>query len=81
LIKEISEDFVVIEKDELMKEVLEELGVKVVWGDVLEVEIKEEKTLIVGNLPYYITSPILRKFFGKGNISSDALMKRPYQQQ
>gem|GEM_PF-6061587 len=25
--------------------------------------LKSEKTLIVGNLPYYITSPILRKFF------------------
>jgi 16S rRNA A1518/A1519 N6-dimethyltransferase RsmA/KsgA/DIM1 with predicted DNA glycosylase/AP lyase activity len=23
----------------------------------------KKKTLVVGNLPYYITSPILRKFF------------------
>lgn len=28
-----------------------------------EKNIDPEKTLIVGNLPYYITSPILRKFF------------------
>ena len=41
-------------------------------SDVLEVNVQElvaqkqvspQKTLVVGNLPYYITSPILRKFF------------------
>jgi 16S rRNA A1518/A1519 N6-dimethyltransferase RsmA/KsgA/DIM1 with predicted DNA glycosylase/AP lyase activity len=26
-------------------------------------KIDTKKTLVVGNLPYYITSPILRKFF------------------
>lgn len=43
-----------------------------ILGDVLEVDVEKllseknlhsEKTLVVGNLPYYITSPILRKFF------------------
>lgn len=52
---------------------------QVVWGDVLEQVVKPQydvvsinwsdtwfvvdQTLIAGNLPYYITSPILRKFF------------------
>jgi 16S rRNA (adenine1518-N6/adenine1519-N6)-dimethyltransferase len=33
-----------------------------------------EKTLIVGNLPYYITSPILRKFFeGKCQLNAQVV--------
>jgi len=44
-------------------------------ADVLDVDVakllkgktlKSEKTLVVWNLPYYITSPILRKFFWEG---------------
>lgn len=43
-----------------------------ILSDILELDVQEmlqekkldsNKTLIVGNLPYYITSPILRKFF------------------
>jgi 16S rRNA A1518/A1519 N6-dimethyltransferase RsmA/KsgA/DIM1 with predicted DNA glycosylase/AP lyase activity len=45
----------------------------IIFGDVLDSDIENilkekniqaSKTLIVGNLPYYITSPIFRKFFG-----------------
>lgn len=80
LIHDISPDFFVIEKDKTLVENrklkvdwLE--NVEVILGDVLDVNIDEElkkrwknsqKTLVVGNLPYYITSPILRKFFGEG---------------
>jgi 16S rRNA A1518/A1519 N6-dimethyltransferase RsmA/KsgA/DIM1 with predicted DNA glycosylase/AP lyase activity len=79
LIHQISNNFMVIEKDEQLIQNLEfkdqnwELNVKQIIGkDVLEVDvekilkekkIKTENTLIVWNLPYYITSPILRKFF------------------
>ena len=35
------------------------------WGNSVG-KIDTRKTLVVGNLPYYITSPILRKFFGEG---------------
>jgi 16S rRNA A1518/A1519 N6-dimethyltransferase RsmA/KsgA/DIM1 with predicted DNA glycosylase/AP lyase activity len=37
----------------------------IMWADVLEAEIDFSNTphLVVGNLPYYITSPIFRKFF------------------
>lgn len=43
---------------------------QIVWGDVLKAKILKlkAKSLIVGNLPYYITSPIFRKFF----VDSDA---------
>lgn len=54
--------------------------VPIVWGDVLEQnmsptasgkvafgegELDVATTIVVGNLPYYITSPILRKFFAE----------------
>ncbi|MFA6255976.1 MAG: rRNA adenine dimethyltransferase family protein [Candidatus Absconditabacterales bacterium] len=50
-------------------------NLELIKGDVLEVDVERileekklspKKTLVVGNLPYYITSPILRKFFGNG---------------
>jgi len=79
LIYEISPDFFVIERDtklvdngKLKIEWLE--NVDVINADVLDVDVDKElekrgqdakKTLVVGNLPYYITSPILRKFFGE----------------
>ena len=46
---------------------------EIIMWDVLQIDVESElkkfwinpeKTLIVWNLPYYITSPILRKFFG-----------------
>ena len=55
-----------------MKEYLEQIlsPDQIKFMDVLEVNIQDfldidfSKILIVGNLPYYITSPIFRKFFG-----------------
>ena len=77
LISHISENFFVIEKDSTFIEnwKLKIENWKFVLGDVLEVDVEKmleawglmhdatKKTLVVGNLPYYITSPILRKFF------------------
>lgn len=70
----ISPNFFVIEKDETMLNHLTEIINKdqIYFGDVLEQDIEQllkdkninaSKTLIVWNLPYYITSPIFRKFF------------------
>ena len=78
LIWEISPNFLVIEKDEtLVKdnhlnvpwlETVEFLLQDVLTVDVpallAEKWLNPDKTLIVGNLPYYITSPIFRVFFG-----------------
>lgn len=73
----ISNNFFVIEKDQTMQNHLEWILNKnqIIFIDILESDIEKElkkrdidpnKTLIVWNLPYYITSPIFRKFFGNG---------------
>jgi len=78
LILNISPDFVLFEKDETLKEILEEVvakkeswTAKIIWWDVLEWDLdqfewKKNQTFVVWNLPYYITSPIFRKFFASG---------------
>lgn len=75
LIINISPEFYLFEKDETLKERLEEVisnkenwKVEIIWWDVLESDLHQfndikNKTFVVWNLPYYITSPILRKFF------------------
>lgn len=71
-IKDISDKFFVVEKDLEMKKHLEQIlsPDQIKFIDVLEVNIQDfldidfSKILIVWNLPYYITSPIFRKFFG-----------------
>lgn len=73
-IHDISANFFVMEKDETMLNYLTEIIKKpqIYFGDILEQDIEKllkskninpNKTLIVWNLPYYITSPIFRKFF------------------
>lgn len=78
-IKEISDCFFVVEKDETMKPHLEELGLtesQIIFWDVLEQNIgnllenrgvKENEAIVVWNLPYYITSPIFKHLFWKNN--------------
>ncbi|MBP6910057.1 hypothetical protein KBC03_00430 [Patescibacteria group bacterium] len=68
---------ILFEKDldlcDLIESVVEESGTDIIRGDVLEQEpiallkksgLEPGKTIVAGNLPYYITSPILTKFFG-----------------
>lgn len=75
LIHQISKNFFVIEKDTTLPDRADRWTAQVIMSDVLEVDVaktlkektlKSEKTLVVWNLPYYITSPILRKFFWEG---------------
>lgn len=43
----------------------------VLWGDALQQDLSlfdQEKRIVVWNLPYYITSPIFRKFFVDNNF-------------
>ena len=78
LIWQISPNFLVIEKDELL---VKDNHLNVAWLESVEVLLQDvltvyvpkllsekwltpSKTLIVWNLPYYITSPIFRVFFG-----------------
>jgi 16S rRNA (adenine1518-N6/adenine1519-N6)-dimethyltransferase len=81
LIKDISPRFSVIEKDATLKAGLEEiLGEKgeIIIDDVLQVQMKQDGVplFIVGNLPYYITSPILRKFFTAEQFPSSTLQQQ-----
>lgn len=84
LITNISPNFFVVEKDKLMVEKLKEGNIDIknfIEWDVLDVDVKallkannldSKTTLVVGNLPYYITSPILRKFFGAEDPATSA---------
>lgn len=82
LIDTISPNFIVIDKDPTFYEnwKLNMENWAFVLGDILQVDVKKllsdkqlhtAKTLIVGNLPYYITSPILRKFFTLKNTDDE----------
>jgi 16S rRNA (adenine1518-N6/adenine1519-N6)-dimethyltransferase len=75
LIQTISPNFFMIDKDPTFRDnwqlIIEHWSF--VLSDVLDLDVEtmlkekkldSKKTLVVGNLPYYITSPILRKFFG-----------------
>lgn len=64
------EEFRCFEKDETMRKYLGQFLQleQIVWGDILTEEIEQgyqstNNLCVVGNLPYYITSPIFRKFF------------------
>ncbi len=75
LILNISPNFFLFEKDETLKKILEDVvakkeswTAKIIRWDVLEWDLdqfewKKNQTFVVWNLPYYITSPILRMFF------------------
>ncbi len=74
-----AEHFFCVEKDPLMRNALLQQGItadKIILQDVLERDffarakernIDPSKVCIVWNLPYYITSPIIRKFFADGH--------------
>ena len=57
----------VVEKDRLLAAILKDDAFKddkkitVIEGDILKYDIPKECTKVVGNLPYYITTPIIEK--------------------
>lgn len=75
-----SENFFVVEKDLKMQSYLEEIGLRqdqIIFWDILEVDLWSKisdlgrsftETLAVGNLPYYITSPIFRLLFARWKL-------------
>ena len=72
------------EIDERMKEVLaplEDKKTKVIYKDILTVDLKEilsnynyNKVYVIANLPYYITSPIIEKLVSLNYIDEMTLM-------
>ena len=82
-IKELATNFFVIEKDDILIPWLQETlwSEKVIHTDVLERDVdtfmqkhntSPQDCMVVWNLPYYITSPILRKFFATGETGIPA---------
>jgi len=58
---------IAVEKDSNMVEILKETlrgykNVEVVQNDVLRLDIKYDQYKVVGNLPFYLTAPVIRMF-------------------
>ena len=64
---------IAIEKDKKMSEILKEIfkdykNIEIIHDDILKIKkIKLKKYKIVSNLPYYITSPVIRMFLESDN--------------
>ncbi len=66
---------IAVEKDKKMCEILKETlsdfkNIKIINGDILKIEnckLKIENYKVVANLPYYIASPVIRKFLEAEN--------------
>ena len=76
-------DLVAVELDPSLAEHLRERfgekpNFRIVEGDFLKAELAElagheEKIAVVGNLPYYVTSPIVRRILDSGHLVSRAV--------
>ena len=73
---------IAIEKDRKMVEILRETlkglkNIKIIEGDVLKIEnckLKIKNYKAVANLPYYITSPVIRKFLETDNPPEEMVL-------
>lgn len=84
-LKSIGANLLAFEIDERMRPILENLEddkTKIIFRDILEVNLKEEvskytyKNLyVIANIPYYITTPIIKKIIDSGlNITNIVLL-------
>lgn len=67
-----SKKVIAVEKDKTMLEILKETlknnkNVEILQGDALRYGHQLEKYKIVANIPYYLTSPVIRKFLEEKN--------------
>ena len=77
-------EVVAVEKDETMIEILKKTlkdftNVKVTQGDILKLSFSNYKLLttnykLVANIPYYLTSPLIRKFLESENQPSEIIL-------
>ncbi len=73
---------IAVEKDqklvEIIKETLKEPGnVKIIKGDVLKIQFSKLKTQnykVVGNLPFYLTAPLIRKFLERKKSPKEMIL-------
>jgi len=75
---------IAIEKDEKMAEILKETlkdfkNVKIIFGDVLKMDFSDYQLQttnykLIANLPYYIVSPVIRKFLESENPPKEMIL-------
>ncbi len=75
---------IAIEKDQKMCEILKETlkdfnNIEIIQGDILKIpntryKIQDTRYKVVANLPYYITSPVIRKFLEVKNQPSEMIL-------
>jgi len=73
---------VAVEKDPKMVAILKESfkgkeGVRIVEGDILKTDVsnlKIKKYKLVGNIPFYLTSPLIRKFLEKEDLIPEQMV-------
>jgi len=74
---------IAVEKDKIMVEVLRETvkyfkNIRIIQGDILKLNAKYKipntKYKVVANLPYYITSPVIRMFLGAKNPPGEMVL-------
>jgi 16S rRNA (adenine1518-N6/adenine1519-N6)-dimethyltransferase len=70
---------IAVEKDksiiEVLKENIKNFGnIEIVEGDILKFNIKEKKYKIISNIPYYLTSPLIRKFLEEKNPPQEIIL-------
>lgn len=70
---------IAVEKDKTMVEILKETlinhkNVEVVSGDILEISAPQNKYKIIANIPYYLTSPLIRKFLEEQNQPEEMVL-------
>ena len=67
-----------IETDTRLKEYLDKIdNLEVIYADVMKVNLDDiltKDTIVVANLPYYITTPIITKLMNNGRVSEMVLM-------
>ncbi len=70
---------IAIEKDPVMVNILEKTlenykNIEIIHADALSFKLQDSSYKIVANIPYYITSPLIRKFLESANRPSEIIL-------
>jgi 16S rRNA (adenine1518-N6/adenine1519-N6)-dimethyltransferase len=70
---------IAVEKDEVMCKILKEnlkdfKNIKIINEDILKFKTEEKKYKVIANIPYYLTSPLIRKFLEEGTQPEEIIL-------